>query len=152
MSDKKPFAIRQPAKTPDAPPRGTVPASKASTPFSTSGGAPKVTDASGSRGWDFQQDPTGSENVNKEPTRDYVSTSGRPQQQPPARQQPPADPIARANRAQQPTSPAQRLGGAGGSNMPSDGVTHGIPVEAVPSYRRGTGSAGNERRPFKVKG
>jgi hypothetical protein len=149
MAERKSFQIRtdeKPASAQKGPTSaGALPADKAAPPFATRDGAPKTRD--NAPGLDFLKEPTG--HGDKTPPRDYVSTSDRKQQQPPAQQTPPRDPVARGNRPQTPGTLAQRLGGVSASNLPADGP--GIPMALTPPQSRDAGSVGNARRPFKLK-
>jgi hypothetical protein len=136
---KQPFQIRQPpAKQAGAP----------STPFATATGQPKVTDAAGSAGLDFLKTPNG--NGSKTPPADR--TAPRPQPSPAATtgSGPVPGDIANQQRAQGAPRPVTDRVSA--TSVTADGSTHGPPLALVPQHRRQTGSVGNERRPFRVKG
>jgi hypothetical protein len=115
-------------------------------PFATTDGRPTGQGQTASGGVDLLRQPSGS--MVPGPARNPMQS--RPQAPPPARPMaPPTDPIARANRQQSAPQPAtQRVSP---TSVAADGVVHGV-VANAPVYRAGTGSVGNDRRPFKFSG
>lgn len=123
-----------------APP-GKGPSTKASTPYSTADGRPKVTDAQDAGGADFVANPRGSPQPGGE--RDVVRES-RPQRLTGGQPSAAAD-VAAHSRPQTPTTAAQRLGGA--QNLPVDGSRPHVVPTRTPAWRMGAGSVDDAGRP-----